>query len=530
MRLIMPAVIREPHDVQLHPPSEAAWSAPSLGGRSIVFLAGMWGRLSMSPEGSYPIRHFSNGKSVVAQGGRMAVPVPRQFESVVTEMYQDAFVGSSLENGATIITFDLRKLDVQRALGTTSTIGWRKASSHVDIHELSTFHNPIKSRFIIAQGYYVHDKNQRMDFTPDIKGVSTSQQMSKSIIRLSCSLAVVCGVSLRQIALLFSSVFLIPITTSASTRWIEDIGSHLPTQEAMLQPLLALTPATECHIDGDYPMGTDHCVMVVKDEHDRILMTHEAESENGEDAKQFLQHWKDFGLHVTAACSDDSQSFPEAINAVSPHARCQADHFHTVKHVWGHLKKSLLSSRRQIKARGEAKQDEVCMALAKQLWKLRWSLLKKPGNLSVEAKQTIAELESEDEGFVHRFRSIIRQLVHIFDYAYSEAQAKLRLTQLRKDIQAIEDHHLDKIPQFFDDHWDQALRYLRKKGMGKHRRGSNSESGMRLLRRLEKNHAGIRSAETRQHYIQIYQAMKYLSLDVADFLEKGPQMTALPRV
>jgi len=172
-----------------------------------------------------------------------------------------------------------------------------------------------------------------------------------------------------------------------------------------------------------------------------------------------------------------------------------------IQNIWGHLKTSLLSYRRKIKARGEAQQNEACMALAKKLWKVRWSLLKKPSNLSVEDKQAIAELESEDEGFVHRFRSIIRQLVHIFDHAHSEAQAKLRLHQLRKDIQAMEDPHLAKIPQFFDDHWDQALRYLRKKGMGKHRRGSNSESGMRLLRRLEKNHDGIRSAATRRHYI-----------------------------
>src|SRR6266436_2663447 len=71
-----------------------------------------------------------------------------------------------------------------------------------------------------------------------------------------------------------------------------------------------------------------------------------------------------------------------------------------------------------------------------------------------------------------------------------------------KDIQAMEGHHLEKIPQCFADHWDQVLRYLRPKGMGKHRRGSNSESGRRLLRRLEKNHDGIRSAATRQHYIQ----------------------------
>jgi hypothetical protein len=170
------------------------------------------------------------------------------------------------------------------------------------------------------------------------------------------------------------------------------------------------------------------------------------------------------------------------------------------------------------------------MERAKTLWKLRWSLLKKPAHLSVEEKQAMAELEREDEGFVHSFRSFIRQLVTLFDHAHSEAQAKLRLQQLRKDIQAVEDYHLDKIVQFFDDHWDQALRYLRKKGRGKHRRGSNSESGMRLLRRLEKNHDGIRSATTRQHSIPIYQAIKYLSLDIADFIEKGPQMTDPPRV
>src|SRR5256885_5338900 len=433
----------------------------------------------------------------------MAVTVQMQFESVVTERYQDAFVGSSIENGTTIIQFDLRNLDFQRALETTSTICWRKEPYAVEIHELSTFHNPIKYRFIVAQGSYLNDQNQRVYFTPDIQGVSTSQHMSHSVIRLACYLAVVCGVSLRHLALLFSVLFLIPITKSSMKRWIDEIGVHLPTPEEMLGQLLALAPATECHIDGYYPLGTDTCVMVVKDEHDRILITHEAASENGDDARKFLQQVKDLGLNVTAAFSDYSPSFTEAIKAVWPHARFQADHFHTVKNIWGHLKKALLSYRRKVKASGTEKNDEHLMALAKQLWKVRWVLLKKPTNLSLEEKQTIAELEREDAGFVQRFRNILRQLVNIFDHAHSEAQAKLRLHQLRQDIHVLEDRHLDKIPQFFDDHWDQALRYLRKKGMGKHRRGSNSESGMRLLRRLEKNHDGVRSAATRQHYIQI---------------------------
>src|SRR5437879_3479944 len=296
----------------------------------------------------------------------MSFTVLIQFTSAVTEIYQDAFVGSSIENGTTVIQFDLRKHDFQQELGTKATLYWRKASYHVDVHELSTFHNPMTYRFIVAQGSYVNDKDQRMYFTPTIKGVSTSQHMSHSVIRLACYLAVVCGVSLRHIALLFSALFLIPITKSSIKRWIDDIGTHLPPPDEMLQQLLALTPAAECHIDGYYPLRTDHCVMVVKDEHDRILMTHEVASENGEDARQFLQHVKDLGLHVTAAFSDYSQSFTEAIKAVFPHARLQADHFHMVKNIWGHLKKSLLSYRRKSKASGAEKHDEQLMAWARK--------------------------------------------------------------------------------------------------------------------------------------------------------------------
>ena len=439
----------------------------------------------------------------------MAVTVQRQFTSAVTERYPDACVGSAMENGTTILPFDLRQLDFQRALGTTSTICWRKDPYHVDMHELSTFHHPMTYRFIVAHGSYLNAQHQRVSFTPEIQGVSTSQHMSHRVMRLACSLAVVCGVSLRHLALLFSVLFLIPMTKSSIKRWIDDIGSPLPTPEKMLQQLLALTPATACHLDGYYPLGTDHCVMVVKDAHDRILITHEAASEHGTDARQFLQHCKDLGLNVTAAFSDYSQSFTEAIKAVYPHARLQADHFHMVKNIWGHLKKSLLSYRRKVKASGEDNNDAHRMALAKQVWKLRWVLLKKPGHLSPEEKQTIPALEREDDGFVQRFRSIMRQLVNIFDHAHSEAQVRIKLKQLSQEINTMDDGHLQKILTFFDDHWDQALQYLRKKGMGKHRRGSNSESGMRLLRRLEKNHDGIRSAATRQHYMQIYQAMKY---------------------
>jgi hypothetical protein len=142
----------------------------------------------------------------------------------------------------------------------------------------------------------------------------------------------------------------------------------------------------------------------------------------------------------------------------------------------------------------------------------------------------MAALERADAGCVHSCRRMIQPLGQIFAHAPRAGQAKRSRQQRRQAIHALADHHLDQMPQGFDEPWDQARRYLRKQGMGKHRRGSNSASGMRLLRRLEKNHDGIRSAATRPHDMQIYQAMRYRSLDIAEFRAQGPQMTGPPRV
>jgi hypothetical protein len=217
-------------------------------------------------------------------------------------------------------------------------------------------------RFIVAQGCSLNDRNQRVYCTPESKGVSTSQHLRHSVIRLACSLAVVGGVSLRHMALRFSVLVLIPIPKASIKRWIDDIGAQWPTPAEMLRQRLALTPVTACPMDGDYPWGTDHGVMVVQDEQDRLLMTQAAASEPGEEARQLLQQGKDHGLKGTAAFSDAAQSCTEAIKAVLPHARCQADHCQTVKKSWGYLKTSLLSYRRKSKASGEAQQNEACLA------------------------------------------------------------------------------------------------------------------------------------------------------------------------
>src|SRR2546427_4116112 len=173
------------------------------------------------------------------KGGKRTVTVQLQVPSAVTEMSQDALVGASMANGAPMSMVDLRQHDLHREVGTQATLPWRTEASHVAVPALSTCHQPIPYRYLCTQGSYVAAQPQRRSFTPERQGVSPSQHVSPRVGRLACSLAVVCGVSLRQSALLCAALWLLPTTQSALTRWREAMGAPGPTPAAIVQPRLA---------------------------------------------------------------------------------------------------------------------------------------------------------------------------------------------------------------------------------------------------------------------------------------------------
>ena len=154
----------------------------------------------------------------------------------------------------------------------------------------------------------------------------------------------------------------------------------------------------------------------------------------------------------------------------------------------------------------------------------------KHGTHDTVVERVQPEVRERVHGLLAEIGAVSRRAHTAFDHAPSAAHATLRLHQLRKDIHALEAPHRAKVSQCCDAHWEQAWRSLRTKGMGTPRRGSNAASGMRLLRRRETNHAGIRSAATRQHDVQSYQAIQSLSRDMAEFIAQGPHMATLPCV
>ena len=458
----------------------------------------------------------------------MGIVIQSEFDSAVLEANKDAYAKTYIEDKKAVIEFGMRKRDYQKEFGTDSEIFWSENVYHVDVHEFSTFHNSVIYRFVMAQGCYFDGNGRRIFFTPGPSDVSAHYHMSLNILGLSCFLSVICGVSLRNTAQIFTVLFMIPVTKSSIKRWIDEIGGSLPADEEILKKLTEREMPGQCHIDGYWPLGTDNCVMVIKDESDRILPTHETGSENAGEAEKFLRKLKDSGINTVSAFSDYSKSFMGAIKKVFPNAKFQADHFHTVKTVWGHLRTALSAYRKSLKSEGTETGNTEMTETASKLWKIRWSLLKKPSNLSEEEKQGIEEPEKTDSGFISEFRSVIRQTVNIFDYSNTEVRAEIKLEHLKRQISPMGNSCPDKTGRFFDEHRQEAMQYLRKRGLAKHRRSSNPESGMRLLRRPEKNHDGIRSEVTRKNYIKIYQTIKYLSEDVTGFLNRKTELDKLP--
>ncbi len=103
-------------------------------------------------------------------------------------------------------------------------------------------------------------------------------------------------------------------------------------------------------------------------------------------------------MNITSAFSDYSKSFISAVKEIFPEAKFQADHFHTAKNIWKHLKKSLPEYRREIKSVGEKEKNSELTDPASELWKLSRSLLKKYSNLTQKEREEI-----EPELFINQF-------------------------------------------------------------------------------------------------------------------------------
>lgn len=265
------------------------------------------------------------------------------------------------------------------------------------------------------------------------------------------------------------------------------------------------------------------CLVVLKDEHGRIIATQEVAHRDEEHVKPFLERMKRLGLDLMAFYIDHWQAYANAIKAVYPQAHIQFDYFHILQNIWRKVWDEFRAHRRDLKERGEAAEtkwySEKLKRLAAELWKNRYIFFKSDENLTAKEKETMQEvLRTQPE--MSFLRGFLHKVWAIFEGPTTEVEAQAKLAELKQYAAHHEKDGYTKSISFLDDNFKNMTTFLRVPGV---QRNSLAETGMRVLRRLERNHDGFRSEKGRQNAIKIYQAVTYLGWSI----HNPPNLAAL---
>lgn len=433
----------------------------------------------------------------------MFIQVPVTTE--VIEKNADLHPTGKAENNQIIIELDTRKRDYHKLfhLKRNVEIHWINERTF-DVQELSGFPWAIVYRITTADGYYYKEPGRRICFTPVIDSLSTKRKVSDVVLRLSVFLCIIAGLGARQASWLMKVLFQITISKSSIDRWVDEVADTLPSEEEMVKLLHRQKPITDGHFDELFPLGTQSCVVVLKDERSRIVAMREVEKRDEEHVKPFLEWLKGIGLDLKTFYIDHWQAYANAIKAVYPQANIQLDYFHILQNIWRKVWGEFRTHRRDLKERGEAAQtqwySEKLKDLAAKLWKNRYTFFKSEENLTPKEKETMQEV-LQTQPKMSFLRGFLHKVWAIFEGPTTEAEAQVKLDELKQYVAHNENDGYTKSISFLEDNFKNMTTFLRVPGV---QRNSLAETGMRVLRRLERNHDGFRSDKGRQNALKIY--------------------------
>jgi len=429
----------------------------------------------------------------------MALYVTIPVSTEVIERNPDCKISGAYENGVVMITIDTRHQNHHKRLGLGRKKKLHWSQEHCfEVQELSGLAWPIRYRVLGLEGYYVDREGIRVHFTTRANGIDSHRRVSEVLMRAAVLLVVIAGVGYRRASWLLEHLFQVEVSKSSLQRWVEEIADQLPSGDEI------------------FPKGRNQCVLVLKDEHGRIVATQEVDKKDEESFKPFLQRMKDLGLNLESFYIDGCRAYFNAIRGVFGQAvRIQYDYFHIIQNAWRQLWKWAVAHRRQLKVRSEEVTTpwykKKLERLAKSMWENRYVLFKAEEQLSDEEKELLTQIVEADQK-VGDLRSFLGGVWRIFEDSQDEQEAKEALAELKRlPIDRQQPEPFNKVISFLEKHFDWMTTFLKHEDV---KRNSLAETGMRVLRRLEVEHDGFRSDKGRENFLRIYQAIKYLGWTV----------------
>ena len=448
----------------------------------------------------------------------MSLQVKVPIRTAVIEANSDSKITGRYENEVLVIHIDTRHQNHHQRLELRkgTRLSWGKTYEY-EAQELSALSWPIRYRVVAREGYYVDKQGQRVYFSTQARGIDSRRGVSEVLMRAAVLLLVIAGMGYRRVEWLLGVLFHVTVSKSSLQRWVGEVAAQLPGANAMIERLHTKVPITEGHLDEIFPRGLHQCVLVMKDEHGRILATQAVNKRDEESVKPFLQRFERLGIAFRAFYIDGCQPYYNAIRAVFGQVPIQYDYFHIIQNSWRHLRKWAVAHRRELKQRAKKVKtpwyQKKLEALAKDLWKHRYTLFKAEKRMRPEERDALLALMEADPKLA-RFREFLNGVWHLFEDSRDEVQARVALDALkRQPIDAQRPQSFEKVLRFLEDNFTWLTAFLRHEHVQRH---SLAESGMRVLRRLEIEHDGFRSDNGREDFLRIYQAIKYLGWSVYD--------------
>jgi len=450
-------------------------------------------------------------------------------ETEVVRLHRDLVTGARYEAGeGLVVCLDVRRRRWRKQLGLPkgARVRWEDVRT-VDVQELSSFLVPLRYRVTFGDGVWEDKKGERHYFgvNEHLDGLDLKRCVTTVTLRAAVLLAVLACVGLRSVSWLLRELFHVEVSKSSLGRWVVEAAAHLPDAEGMAKRLHQDQPITQAHLDEIFPRGRGKgCVMVVKDEHGRIVATEEVEERTKDNVVAFLRKLKSWGLEFTAFFIDGCKAYRQAIPVVYPQAAIQYDYFHIIQNIWRHLRRAMVRHRKALKSQAkEAEEPEDknrLEALAKRLWKRRGLMFKSDHRMKPEERRELRELMAVDEE-VSVLRGFLVKVWGIFRDSKGQLGARQRLGKLRRRPEVQPDTAYAKSVNFLVDRFDDMITFLGNPGV---QRNSLAESGIRCLRRLEQGHDGFRGPDGRDNYLRLYQAIRYCGWSV----HRGDGLLFLP--
>jgi len=327
--------------------------------------------------------------------------------SISTEVIEDnarCIVRTEFRDDVATIFLDARKQKHHEILGigTRVRLHWSKEPRVYEVQELSSFPWPIRYHVTTADAWYTGPDGTRAHYTPPLIGLDSHARVSHAVKRAAILLIVIGAIGYRRAAWLLDALFQVSISKSSLGRWIKEEAERLPSKEQIVELLNARKPITEAHFDEIFPKGKagPGCVLVVRDEHGRIVASERIENRDEEHVRPFLEWLKDRGLGLRTFYIDHCQTYRKVIPQVFEGVRIQLDYFHIIQNIWKHLWKYMVSFRKSAKKRGNESgtpwYKRKLLNLATSLWKNRHLLFKSEKNLSDEERVKLVKLCEAD--------------------------------------------------------------------------------------------------------------------------------------